>query len=94
MQGVQLSLRPGTRLGLLGPNGAGKSTLIKTLAGELDPSSGRRVAGHGLEIGYFAQHQVEQLRDDESPLQHLVAAGTAGPRAGPAQLPRRFRFPR
>ena len=69
---VQLSLRPGARLGLLGPNGAGKSTLIKTLAGDLDPLSGERVAGYGLEIGYFAQHQVEQLRGDESPLRHLV----------------------
>ncbi|HEX9207947.1 MAG TPA: ATP-binding cassette domain-containing protein [Steroidobacteraceae bacterium] len=69
---VQLSLRPGARLGLLGPNGAGKSTLIKTLAGDLAPLAGRRVEGHGLEIGYFAQHQVEQLRGDESPLRHLV----------------------
>ncbi len=69
---VSLSLRPGARLGLLGPNGAGKSTLIKTLAGDLAPLSGGRVAGHGLEIGYFAQHQVEQLRGDESPLRHLV----------------------
>lgn len=69
---VQLSLRPGARLGLLGPNGAGKSTLIKTLAGDLAPLSGERVAGYGLEIGYFAQHQVEQLRGDESPLRHLV----------------------
>jgi ATP-binding cassette, subfamily F, member 3 len=72
VEGVQLSLRPGTRLGLLGPNGAGKSTLIKTLAGELDLVAGQRVPGHGLEIGYFAQHQVEQLREDESPLRHLL----------------------
>jgi ATP-binding cassette subfamily F protein 3 len=69
---VQLSLRPGTRLGLLGPNGAGKSTLIKSLAGELPLLEGRRVDGHGLATGYFAQHQVEQLRGDESPLKHLI----------------------
>jgi len=69
---VQLSLRPGTRLGLLGPNGAGKSTLIKSLAGGQALLAGRRVAGHGLETGYFAQHQVEQLRGDESPLRHLI----------------------
>jgi ATP-binding cassette subfamily F protein 3 len=68
---VQLSLRPGARLGLLGPNGAGKSTLIKSLAGELDLQAGRRVEGYGLELGYFAQHQVEQLRGEQSPLQHL-----------------------
>ena len=71
---VDLSLRPGARLGLLGPNGAGKSTLIKTIAGALAPLSGRRTDGHGLEVGYFAQHQLEQLRPDESPLQHLVRA--------------------
>ena len=69
---VQLSLRPGARLGLLGPNGAGKSTLIRTLAGGQPLLEGRRVEGHGLEIGYFAQHQVEQLRGDESPLRHLL----------------------
>ena len=69
---AQLSLRPGARLGLLGPNGAGKSTLIKSLAGDQPLLAGRRVAGHGLEIGYFAQHQVEQLRGDESPLRHLT----------------------
>ena len=72
LEGVQLSLRPGARLGLLGPNGAGKSTLIKALAGSASLLAGRRVAGHGLEIGYFAQHQVEQLRGDESPLRHLL----------------------
>ena len=72
VRNVQLSLRPGTRLGLLGPNGAGKSTLIKSLAGGQPLLAGRRVAGHGLETGYFAQHQVEQLRGDESPLRHLL----------------------
>jgi ATP-binding cassette subfamily F protein 3 len=72
VRNVQLSLRPGARIGLLGPNGAGKSTLIKSLAGEQPLLAGRRVAGHGLETGYFAQHQVEQLRGDESPLRHLL----------------------
>jgi len=69
---VQLSLRPGARLGLLGANGAGKSTLVKAIAGELEPLAGRRVEGHGLTIGYFAQHQLEQLRPDASPLAHLL----------------------
>jgi ATP-binding cassette subfamily F protein 3 len=69
---LTLSLRPGARLGLLGPNGAGKSTLIKTLAGDLELLAGQRVEGYGLEIGYFAQHQVEQLHGDESPLRHLA----------------------
>lgn len=53
-------------------NGAGKSTLIKTIAGELAPLSGDLTTGKGLNIGYFAQHQVEMLRDDESPLWHLA----------------------
>ncbi|MBI4205828.1 MAG: ATP-binding cassette domain-containing protein [Betaproteobacteria bacterium] len=72
LEGVALTFRPGTRLGLLGPNGAGKSTLIKLLAGELAPRAGRRLEGKGLAIGYFAQHQLEQLRANESPLAHLL----------------------
>ena len=69
---VSLSLRPGLRLGLLGRNGAGKSTLVKCLAGVLAPKAGARIEGRHLRIGYFAQHQLEQLRPDESPLQHLL----------------------
>jgi len=71
LRGVRFSLRAGERYGLLGVNGAGKSTLIKTIAGELAPLSGSAVYGKGLAIGYFAQQQVEMLRDDESPLWHL-----------------------
>ncbi|MDY0071331.1 MAG: ATP-binding cassette domain-containing protein [Thauera sp.] len=69
---LKLSLRPGARIGLLGRNGAGKSTLIKLLSGELPLASGRRLDGKGLAIGYFAQHQLETLRGDESALQHMV----------------------
>jgi len=72
LERLQLTLRPGARLGLLGPNGAGKSTLIKLLSGELAPLTGHRVEGKGLAIGYFAQHQLEQLRPSESPLWHLI----------------------
>jgi ATP-binding cassette subfamily F protein 3 len=69
---VKLTLRPGSRIGLLGRNGAGKSTLVKLLAGEKSALAGRRIEGRHLKIGYFAQHQMELLRPDESPLQHLV----------------------
>lgn len=69
---IELAIRPGERIGLLGKNGAGKTTLIKLLAHELAPLSGKRVEGKDLNIGYFAQHQLEQLRPDESPLQHMM----------------------
>ncbi|MCW8908903.1 MAG: ATP-binding cassette domain-containing protein [Sedimenticola sp.] len=68
---VSLSLSPGDRIGLLGPNGAGKSTLIKLLAGELAPASGDRETAQYLRIGYFAQHQLDQLHPGDSALDHL-----------------------
>ncbi|SMC23859.1 ATP-binding cassette, subfamily F, member 3 [Andreprevotia lacus DSM 23236] len=68
---LNLSLEKQARIGLLGVNGAGKSTLIKTLCGDLALLSGQRIEGKGLKIGYFAQHQLEHLRLDESPLWHL-----------------------
>ncbi|WP_426075905.1 ATP-binding cassette domain-containing protein [Janthinobacterium sp. PSPC3-1] len=71
VNGIKFSLQIGQRIGLLGQNGAGKSTLIKTIAGELTPLTGDATMGKGLNIGYFAQHQVEMLRHDESPLWHL-----------------------
>ena len=72
LDSIKLNLVPGSRIGLLGRNGAGKSTLIKLLAGELEPMHGDIGLAKGIKLGYFAQHQLEYLRPDESPLQHLV----------------------
>src|SRR6185369_13918495 len=71
LSGINFSLQSEQRYGLLGINGAGKSTLIKTIAGELKPLEGTALFNKGLAIGYFAQHQVEMLRDDQSPLWHM-----------------------
>ncbi|PVV07817.1 MAG: ABC transporter ATP-binding protein [gamma proteobacterium symbiont of Ctena orbiculata] len=68
---IRFDLAPGDRIGLLGPNGAGKSTLIKLLAGELEPIAGQRLSAQELRVGYFAQHQLEQLDSEASPLLHL-----------------------
>ena len=68
---ANLQLVPGDRVGLLGPNGAGKSTLIKVLAATQGVSSGKRIEAQDVRIGYFAQHQLEQLDISSSPLQHL-----------------------
>ena len=71
LDNVQFAVRSGDRIGVLGVNGAGKSTLAKAIAAELAPLSGELRRGQGLAIGYFAQHQLDQLRADESPLAHL-----------------------
>ncbi len=71
IEGVKLILQPGDRIGLLGHNGAGKSTLIKLIAGELAPLAGELTPAQDLRIGYFAQHQLEVLDPQASPVQHL-----------------------
>lgn len=71
LRDVSFSIAPSSRIGLLGPNGAGKTTLIKLLAGELLPSTGERIPAQDLKIGYFAQHQLEQLDFEQTPLWHL-----------------------
>jgi ATP-binding cassette, subfamily F, member 3 len=68
---VNCAILAGERIGLLGPNGAGKSTLLRAIAGELSPLAGERLTAQGLRIGYFAQHQLEQLRLEESALWHI-----------------------
>ena len=70
-QNIELVLRAGARIALLGPNGAGKSTLIKLLVGELQPTTGKLEVTPDIRIGYFAQHQLENLDSAATPLQHM-----------------------
>ena len=72
LQSVKLNLVPGSRIGLLGRNGAGKSTLIKLLAEEIAPQDGVVQLAKGVQLGYFAQHQLDTLRADETALWHLA----------------------
>jgi ATP-binding cassette subfamily F protein 3 len=68
VQGINLQLRRGARIGILGRNGAGKSTLVRSLVGTLAPVAGRVNAARTLRIGYFDQQAVEQLEPDRTPL--------------------------
>ena len=68
---VSLNLMAGDRIGLLGVNGAGKSTLVKALASGSTMLSGERILSKDTKIGYFAQHQLDLLVPDQSPLDHL-----------------------
>jgi ATP-binding cassette subfamily F protein 3 len=72
LEKIQLILRAGARIALLGPNGAGKSTLIKLLTGEFSPDSGAVETAREVSIGYFAQHQLEHLDSNTTPLQHMA----------------------
>ncbi len=71
LKAVELTLRPGSRIGLLGRNGAGKSTLLKSLTGELPLLAGDRSEGAHCAVGYFDQHQLEALDLDASAFTHL-----------------------
>jgi ATP-binding cassette, subfamily F, member 3 len=77
LQPFGMTIAPGDRIALLGRNGAGKSTLMKLLAGELQSNVGKRIEARDLRIGYFAQHQLEQLTVTESPIAHLRRLGGA-----------------
>ena len=77
LEGITLTLAPGDRVALLGRNGAGKSTYMKLLAGELTAMAGPRTEARDLRIGYFAQHQLEQLSAKDSPLANLRRFGAA-----------------
>ena len=71
IQDLNLNIHSGDRVGLLGPNGAGKSTLIKLLARMLPALRGELTQAKECQIGYFAQHQVDQLNPEHSPFEHL-----------------------
>ena len=71
LRNINLSLENGARFGLLGVNGSGKSTFIKALSGSLKPQNGQIIRSDKLNIGYFAQHQLDTLRDDQSPVWHI-----------------------
>lgn len=79
LENVRFSLEPGDRIGLLGHNGAGKSTLVKTLRGELPLIEGSRVEGQHLAVGYFSQHQVDELELDKTALDHIQALDRSMP---------------
>jgi ATP-binding cassette subfamily F protein 3 len=71
LEKVNLQIYPGMRMGLLGPNGAGKSTLIKALSGQLKPLNGICYLADKVKLGYYAQHQLEQLNYSQTPIWHL-----------------------
>ena len=83
LRGLDLRIDQDDRIALLGANGQGKSTLSKLLSDRLQPMSGRKTASSKLRVGYFAQHQVDELHADETPLQHVARLRPAEP---PAKL--------
>ena len=72
LRNVSRSVLAGQRIGILGANGQGKSTLVKTIARTMPPLAGRVVEGKGLAIGYFAQQELDVLRPQDTPLEHMV----------------------
>ncbi|WP_334157399.1 ABC-F family ATP-binding cassette domain-containing protein [Oryzomicrobium sp.] len=96
VRGINRSVHAGQRIGILGANGQGKSTLVKTIARDLAAISGEVTEGKGLNIGYFAQQELDVLRPQDTPLEHMIrlakeaiAAGR-GPVAGREQELRNF----
>jgi len=85
VRNINRSVHAGQRIGILGANGQGKSTLVKTIARALEPISGEVTEGKGLNIGYFAQQELDVLRPQDTPLEHMIrlaketlAAGRSG----------------
>ena len=82
VRNVSKSVNAGQRIGILGANGQGKSTLVKTIARVLAPLGGTLTEGKGLNIGYFAQQELDVLRPQDNPLEHMVRMAKAGLPAG------------
>ena len=72
LQGVSKSVLAGQRIGILGANGQGKSTFVKTVAHDMVPIAGEIIEGKGLRIGYFAQQELDVLRPQDTPLEHMI----------------------
>ncbi|WP_416242734.1 ABC-F family ATP-binding cassette domain-containing protein [Azospira sp. APE16] len=97
VRSINRSVHAGQRIGILGANGQGKSTLVKTIARDLAPIAGDLTEGKGLNIGYFAQQELDVLRPQDTPLEHMIrlakeviAAGRSGYVAGKEQDLRNF----
>jgi len=90
-EGLDLFLERGEKIALVGPNGAGKSTLLKLIAGVLEPTSGERVLGHNVFVGYFAQHQAETLDSSKRMIEEMQASLPPGP-SRPRDILGRFLF--
>ena len=72
VQNVSRSVLAGQRIGILGANGQGKSTVVKTIARDLEALTGEITEGKGLNIGYFAQQELDVLKPADTPLQHMI----------------------
>ena len=72
MRNVSKSVLAGQRIGILGANGQGKSTVVKTIARDLATIGGEITEGKGLNIGYFAQQELDVLRPSDTPLEHMI----------------------
>jgi ATP-binding cassette, subfamily F, member 3 len=91
-EGLDFAIERGQKVALVGPNGAGKSTLLKLLAGALVPSSGERRLGQNVDLGYFAQHQIESLDDSHRVMEELETAVPSGVLVRSRDLLGRFLF--
>ena len=89
VRGINRSVMAGQRIGILGANGQGKSTLVKTIANDLKAISGEVTVGKGLNIGYFAQQELDVLRPQDTPLEHMTRLAREALAAGNRSLPGR-----